>query len=55
MNCQCKYCRDFFARYRCNAPLECDCPRCQGFCECDDFRDELAERIQSQIERRAQE
>lgn len=31
----CRHCRKFFSSYRCNAPDECDCPRCQGFCECD--------------------
>jgi predicted HAD superfamily Cof-like phosphohydrolase len=31
---ECKYCEAFFTRYRCNAPDECDCPKCQGFCAC---------------------
>ena len=31
---QCSKCRRFFAQYRCAAPDECDCPRCQGMCEC---------------------
>lgn len=31
---QCQYCEDFFSRYRCNQPDECDCPKCQGFCKC---------------------
>ena len=30
----CRHCARFFARFRCNAPGECDCPRCQGYCEC---------------------
>ena len=30
----CGYCPNFFDRFRCNAPDECDCPRCQGLCEC---------------------
>lgn len=32
---RCDRCRRFFARYRCNAPGECDCPRCQGMCGCE--------------------
>jgi hypothetical protein len=31
---KCRYCARFFARFRCNKPLECDCPPCQGYCEC---------------------
>jgi molecular chaperone GrpE len=32
----CGYCERFFAQYACSAALgECDCPRCQGLCECD--------------------
>jgi len=31
----CWYCQRFFAQYACTAALgECDCPRCQGLCEC---------------------
>jgi hypothetical protein len=26
-------CDRFFAKYRCAVPLDCDCPRCQGYCE----------------------
>jgi len=29
----CQLCRDFYARFRCNKPNECDCPRCQGMCD----------------------
>ncbi len=34
---QCIMCKKFFVEYsfRCNKPEECDCPKCQGFCECD--------------------
>lgn len=32
---KCKPCTEFFAQFRCNAPGECDCPPCQGTCECD--------------------
>lgn len=34
----CPACQDFFSRFRCSAAthLECDCPRCQGLCECRD-------------------
>lgn len=31
----CRFCEKFFARFRCNAPDECDCPKCQGMCECE--------------------
>jgi hypothetical protein len=31
---QCAKCNAFFARYRCNKPQECDCPKCQGYCDC---------------------
>lgn len=31
----CTKCSEFFERFRCNAPDECDCPKCQGLCECD--------------------
>lgn len=30
----CTKCQQFFERYRCNAPDECDCPKCQGYCKC---------------------
>ena len=32
----CKYCQWFFAVHRCSAQThgECDCPKCQGMCEC---------------------
>lgn len=30
----CKHCETFFASHRCNKPEECDCPKCQGICEC---------------------
>lgn len=32
----CGYCREFRSKYRCNAPDECDCPKCSGLCECGD-------------------
>ena len=33
---QCKHCVGFFSKYQCSATLfgECDCPKCQGFCKC---------------------
>jgi hypothetical protein len=33
---KCKHCEEFFARYRCSrtSHLECDCPKCQGYCTC---------------------
>ncbi len=33
---KCKHCREFFKRYRCAKDTigECDCPKCQGYCEC---------------------
>jgi len=31
----CWYCHVFYGFIgRCNKPLECDCPKCQGMCEC---------------------
>lgn len=30
----CAKCVKFAARFRCNKPDECDCPKCQGFCTC---------------------
>ncbi len=27
-------CDKFFASFKCNKPEDCDCPRCQGYCEC---------------------
>lgn len=35
---RCGYCTTFFSRYQCAAAvhLECDCPKCQGYCECSD-------------------
>jgi hypothetical protein len=33
---KCRHCEKFFARHRCSAAshMECDCPKCQGYCEC---------------------
>ena len=33
---RCKACTEFFARFSCGKAvhLECDCPKCQGYCEC---------------------
>jgi hypothetical protein len=33
----CGKCQAFFSRYRCSAQPygECDCPKCQGLCECE--------------------
>lgn len=31
---KCKKCEAFFSLFRCNSPNDCDCPRCQGYCEC---------------------
>lgn len=37
----CKHCRKYFIKLdrKCtlNAYGECDCPRCQGICECEDI------------------
>ena len=35
-NQKCEACTTFFARFRCNTPDECDCPKCQNYCECDE-------------------
>jgi hypothetical protein len=34
----CPKCEAFFARFKCSAAThgECDCPRCQGYCKCED-------------------
>jgi hypothetical protein len=40
---RCPACEAFFNRgFRCNAPLECDCPRCQGLCICPPARADKA-------------
>jgi hypothetical protein len=39
---QCRHCQEFLKRYRHNPDGECDCPRCQGICECREFRLNLA-------------
>ncbi len=33
---RCRACEQFFARFQCGAAVygECDCPKCQGYCEC---------------------
>lgn len=33
----CKRCKEYFARFRCGVAInhECDCPKCQGLCECE--------------------
>lgn len=38
----CHYCADFFSEYQCakQIHLECDCPKCQGYCECEDPEEE---------------
>lgn len=33
-HCHCDKCKSFFSRFKCNSPDECDCPVCQGMCEC---------------------
>jgi len=33
----CNNCLIFFTFYKCNLPLECDCPKCQGLCTCGDI------------------
>lgn len=32
---RCKLCEEFFCKYRCNSPEECDCPKCSGLCSCE--------------------
>jgi len=33
---ECGYCQEFFSRFKCTKDFrECDCPPCQGFCECE--------------------
>lgn len=38
---KCNRCAAFLERFRCNSPDECDCPRCQGLCECDEWTVDL--------------
>lgn len=33
----CRFCKEFFEKYVCAKNIgegECDCPKCQGYCEC---------------------
>jgi predicted methyltransferase len=39
----CEKCKEFFSKYRCNSPGECDCPRCQGLCVDFDYDPELSD------------
>ncbi len=32
---KCKWCNSYFTHFNCNKPEECDCPVCQGYCECE--------------------
>lgn len=43
---RCKHCEAFFKRYQCAKTTigECDCPKCQGYCECYLTEEEEAER-----------
>jgi hypothetical protein len=47
---ECKYCKKFFAKYKCNAPDECDCPKCQGMCECNDMNEGVNEASKKDID-----
>lgn len=40
---KCKACYAFFQRFRCSAAelLECDCPKCQGYCSCPPSTEDL--------------
>lgn len=42
---QCRKCASFFRSYSCSACThgECDCPKCQGYCECDLLPDSASE------------
>lgn len=31
---KCTKCEEFLSKYSCNSPDECDCPKCQGLCDC---------------------
>ena len=33
---RCQHCEKFFALFKCGraSHLECDCPKCQGYCTC---------------------
>ena len=36
---RCERCESFFSRFSCSAKThgECDCPKCQGYCKCDNY------------------
>lgn len=38
---QCPRCETYFTRYTCGKNVgsgECDCPKCQGYCQCEDLK-----------------
>jgi hypothetical protein len=39
---KCTHCTRYFARFRCGAPIDCDCPKCLGYCECHEAAGEPA-------------
>jgi len=50
---KCAHCAKFFAAFRCSAAShgECDCPKCQGFCECNIAKDGVCEAVECCKER----
>ncbi len=39
VNKECKFCKRYFKSWSCGKDKgtgECDCPKCQGYCECED-------------------
>lgn len=46
---KCQHCQEFFEKYSCAMEMigECDCPKCQGYCNCKDQEDD---RLQIQDE-----
>lgn len=50
---KCKACYAFFQRFRCSAAelLECDCPKCQGYCSCPPMTEDLLATSQTEYRR----
>lgn len=50
----CKYCAEYFPQWQCGANRdtgECDCPKCQGICEC---TDPIVESVKDLLDERSQ-
>jgi hypothetical protein len=49
----CKYCKEFSARFRCSAEShgECDCPKCQGYCECKEEKPKTPSKVKTKVKK----